>query len=111
LLALHPDAAVLDHSMLSADPPTEGVASGSLAGTDRPEIVPEVGGGGRTAGGRARDENPAPAALLAALRAERGNVKRAAAALGISRGRLYRLMEKTDSFDLAAIRERDGPDG
>ena len=52
---------------------------------------------------------PAPdtETFLAALRAQNGNVKQTAVALGISRGRAYRMMEKIDSLDLAAIRRRD----
>jgi transcriptional regulator of acetoin/glycerol metabolism len=51
--------------------------------------------------------DPEPAAILAALRADRGNVKQTAASLGISRGRLYRLMEKLGSVDLEGIRASD----
>jgi len=51
--------------------------------------------------------DPEPRALLEALRAARGNVKRTAADLGISRGRLYRLMERNDAIDLDAIRRFD----
>ena len=98
LLALHPDASVLDLGMLTgalrADESAPPLAS-----------VPPVASPDEKAGGTA---DPDPGALVAALRAERGNVKRAAATLGISRGRLYRLMEKAGSFDLALIRESDG---
>ena len=45
--------------------------------------------------------------LLAALRSERGNVKRASVALGISRSRLYRLMEKHPSLDLEGLRRAE----
>jgi len=89
LLALHPGAAVLDHGVLAERAPPADVLD---AGID--------------AGANAEDgPDPPPAALLAALRADRGNVKRTAAALGISRGRLYRLMEKIGSVDLDAIRQ------
>lgn len=44
------------------------------------------------------------AALLAALRASGGNVARAAAALGISRQRAYRLMQGQPEVDLDALR-------
>ena len=51
---------------------------------------------------------PAPtlAQLLAALRTSAGNVAKAAALLGISRQRAYRLMEGRD-VDLAALRSKD----
>jgi DNA-binding NtrC family response regulator len=42
---------------------------------------------------RGRGEGPDVGAFTAALRANQGNVKRAAAALGISRAKAYRLME------------------
>jgi len=45
-------------------------------------------------------------ALLAALRASRGNVAQAAAMLGISRQRAYRLMQG-HSVDLEALRSPD----
>jgi transcriptional regulator with AAA-type ATPase domain len=103
LLALHPDAVVLDRGMLSTELREE--AAGRSAVAEDCSDPPANG----IARERIRDQNPAPAALLAALRAERGNVKRAAAALGIGRSRLYRLMEKVDSLDLTVIRERDEP--
>jgi transcriptional regulator with PAS, ATPase and Fis domain len=43
--------------------------------------------------------------LLAALRAAHGNVSRAAAALGISRARAYRLIEARPGFDVRQIRD------
>jgi transcriptional regulator of acetoin/glycerol metabolism len=46
-------------------------------------------------------------ALLAALRAAGGNVTRAAAILGISRQRAYRLME-SHAVNLDAIRGQEG---
>ena len=50
---------------------------------------------------------PDMAAVLAALRAARGNVKLAAQTLGISRQRLYRMLEETQEIDLTELR-RDG---
>jgi DNA-binding phage protein len=47
------------------------------------------------------------AAMLEALRAARGNVKLAAQNLGVSRQRLYRVLEETQDIDLTALR-RDG---
>ena len=52
---------------------------------------------------------PDPATFLAALRGQNGNVKATAEILGISRGRAYRMMDKLDSLDLAALRRREGP--
>jgi transcriptional regulator with PAS, ATPase and Fis domain len=89
LLALHPDAAVLDHGALAERP------------------APETGPREDAEAEEGASPDPDPAAILAALRAERGNVKQTAAALGISRGRLYRLMEKIGSVDLEGIRQSD----
>jgi transcriptional regulator of acetoin/glycerol metabolism len=91
LLALHPDAAVLDH--------------GALAERPAPETGPPGNAEAEAEEGASPD--PDPAAILAALRAERGNVKQTASALGISRGRLYRLMEKIGSVDLDGIRQSE----
>ena len=44
------------------------------------------------------------AELLVALRAEHGNVSRAAASLGISRARAYRLIEARPGFDVRQLR-------
>ena len=91
LLALHPDAAVLAPAALSEraagarseDELTQaavaGAVSAPIAVIDDPT---------------AEIRDPDHASVLAALRAERGNVRRTAAALGISSGRLYRLMDK-----------------
>jgi transcriptional regulator with AAA-type ATPase domain len=47
--------------------------------------------------------------LLAALRAAQGNVSRAAAAIGISRARAYRLLDAHPGFDVRQMRdEADG---
>jgi DNA-binding NtrC family response regulator len=43
--------------------------------------------------------------LLAALRTARGNVSRAAAAIGISRARAYRLLDAHPGFDVRQIRD------
>ena len=90
LLALHPDAAMLDHTMLA----------------DGPAAAPAMAESRRTT-----QEMPAPdpSMFLAALRAQNGNVKATAEILGISRGRAYRMMDKLDSIDLAALRRGDGP--
>ena len=59
---------------------------------------------------RTTQELPAPdsGTFLAALRAQNGNVKATAEILGISRGRAYRMMDKLDSLDLAALRRGEG---
>jgi transcriptional regulator with AAA-type ATPase domain len=49
-----------------------------------------------------------PRAFVEALRAHKGNVARAAAALGISRQKAYRLMQ-SQGTDLAALRDGDDP--
>jgi DNA-binding NtrC family response regulator len=53
---------------------------------------------------QARDEQDL-AALITALRMERGNVARAAAAAGLTRARAYRLMEQRPDVDLDELRE------
>jgi len=52
---------------------------------------------------------PDIAAMLAALRAARGNVKHAALALGISRQRLYRMLDEAQEVDLTKLRQDDQP--
>jgi transcriptional regulator with PAS, ATPase and Fis domain len=98
LLALHPNAVVLDHRVFS-----EGL--GAETGLSAP--TPPIGRPALEESGR-HVADPNTAAFLTALRANNGNVKRTAESLGISRGRTYRLMEKIDSLDLGAIRRRDG---
>jgi DNA-binding NtrC family response regulator len=103
LLALHPGAAVLDHAMLAAElRPRDGRQDGVPDGPDVPTVTNEPANPDQS---REETRDPDPSALLSALRAAHGNVRRAAVALGISRGRLYRLMEKMSSLDLAAIRQ------
>jgi two-component system response regulator FlrC len=46
--------------------------------------------------------------LAMALRGHGGNVSRAAASLGISRSRAYRLLEARPDFDLRSLRDDDG---
>jgi DNA-binding NtrC family response regulator len=46
--------------------------------------------------------------LLMALRAERGNVSRAAGRLGISRARVYRMLEAHPDLDVDALRRQIG---
>jgi two-component system, NtrC family, nitrogen regulation response regulator GlnG len=47
--------------------------------------------------------------FLLALRTARGNVSRAAASLGISRARAYRLLEARPGFDVRSLRDEDEP--
>jgi transcriptional regulator with AAA-type ATPase domain len=98
LLALHPNAAVLDHTAFSE---RLGAENG-IGGPTPPAGQPTLEESGRHV------PDPDKPTLLAALRANSGNVKKTGEALGISRSRVYRLMEKIDSLDLAAIRRRDG---
>ncbi len=84
LLALHPGAAILDHTMLTDGP--VGLGSAESRRTTREMPVPDA------------------STFLAALQAQNGNVKATAEILGISRGRAYRMMDKLDSLDLAALR-------
>ena len=46
--------------------------------------------------------------LIEALRTNAGNVARAAAAIGISRSRAYRLLEARPDFEIAGLRNRGG---
>lgn len=109
LLALHPGAAVLDQKMLSeplglaeakvdAEVPADPTLEASRVAGRRDSTLPADPEG----------PDPEPASVIAALRAERGNVKRAATRLGVSRGRLYRLLERIGSVDLREIREAEG---
>src|SRR5450432_950969 len=97
LLALHPNAAVLDHTSFSE-------RLGAETGIGSP--TPPAGQPTLEESGR-HVADPDKSELLGALRANRGNVKRTAATLGVSRSRVYRLMEKIDSLDLAANRRRE----
>ncbi len=96
LLAIHPEATLVDRAML------EDLLKNDVEGAgdaDDADDVDPAGADTRT------DADPDPAAVLASLRKCRGNVRRAAADLGVGRGRLYRLMEKIDSLDLEQIRK------
>ena len=69
-------------------------------------------GSGSVESRRTTQEMPVPDAstFLTALQAQNGNVKATAEILGISRGRAYRMMDKLDSLDLAALRRREVPE-
>jgi len=103
LLALHPHAAVLDHGVLSERLRPQEIFEGSPG----PEVRAAVEGPGQGDEDVSDSPDPDPGTVLAALRAERGNVKRTAATLGIGRSRLYRLMEKIGSVDLQMIRQTE----
>jgi transcriptional regulator with PAS, ATPase and Fis domain len=91
LVALHPNAERLESAMWSQPAPDAGRAppAGAAAPVDE--------------AGRAGQDVDAET-FAAALRENQGNVKQTAAALGISRGRAYRLIEQLDSLDLDVIR-------
>jgi DNA-binding NtrC family response regulator len=113
LLALYPDAPVLDQATLAGRLRAEAAANEPPPEIDGPPAPPlgrENEGEGPAAGSprqQVEKQDPDQAELMEALRADRGNVKRAAASLGISRGRFYRLMEKLGSIDLEVIRQSD----
>jgi transcriptional regulator of acetoin/glycerol metabolism len=96
LLVLHPGGNSLDGAMLPERFAARGRGSVGAAGAD-------VARGGT---GRSEHSEPDPEAFLAVLRANAGNVRQTAAALGISRARAYRLMEQIDSLDLGGLRKR-----
>ena len=93
LVALHPDAAVLDLSSLSQDLPPEKLVALAMAD-------PEDADSG---------DDPGPPVFLASLRHNRGNVTKTATALGISRGRAYRIIDKMGSVDLDGFRQPGSP--
>jgi transcriptional regulator with PAS, ATPase and Fis domain len=103
MLALHPEAEVLDHTDLPDLTPSE---------PNRPAPTPPAGilATSEDSGRFNRDPDPDAETLLAVLRANGGNVKRTAAALKISRTRTYRLMERIESLNLANIRENNPPE-
>jgi transcriptional regulator of acetoin/glycerol metabolism len=80
-------------------------------------LADKSGESGATPSGRGarRDDDAELARLLAALRHSDGNVSRAAAAIGVSRQRAYRLMQARPDIDLDGLRggddkpERDVP--
>lgn len=103
MLALHPEAEVLDHTDLPDLTPSE---------PNRPAPTPPAGilATSEDSGRFNRDPDPDAETLLAVLRANGGNVKRTAAALKISRTRTYRLMERIESLNLANIRQNNPPE-
>jgi transcriptional regulator with AAA-type ATPase domain len=99
LLALHPNAAVLDHTAFSERLGAEGNIGAPTPAAGQPTVEQS---------GRLQVPDPDKATLLATLRAKGGNVKRTGEALGISRSRVYRLMERMGSLDLPAVLRREG---
>jgi DNA-binding NtrC family response regulator len=94
LVALHPDAAVFDLSSLSQDLPPERTVA--LAAADPEDGDPA-------------DDPGLLQGFLASLRQNRGNVSKTATALGISRGRAYRLIDKMGAVDLDGFRQPTSP--
>jgi transcriptional regulator of acetoin/glycerol metabolism len=88
-------------------------AGATLKAADLPKRMRESPDVAPAAAGAAPAAEPAPEppqlpALIAALRTAGGNVSRAAALLGITRQRAYRLMEG-QGIDLEALRSDGGP--
>ncbi|MBC8132333.1 MAG: sigma 54-interacting transcriptional regulator [Deltaproteobacteria bacterium] len=96
LLALHNDEPVLRRGHLPGRYRTAG--TGTI-----PPVTP--GGSGATAIDHSKAESVDPDHALAVLRANHGNVARAAAALRISRQKLYRLLEEKDGVDIEQLRK------
>jgi transcriptional regulator with PAS, ATPase and Fis domain len=92
LAAVHGGAVTLKKTMLpermvgEPSPPLRPAASGRASATDEASFD----------------------RLVVALRENGGNVTRAAATLGISRARAYRLLEARSEFDLASVRNDEG---
>jgi DNA-binding NtrC family response regulator len=99
LLVLHPGESLLRAEHL---PPRIG-----LPVAEPIAAAPAGKGSSRVETARAAGEVVELPALLAALRASGGNVARAAAMLGITRQRAYRLME-SHAVNLEAIRGEEG---
>jgi len=94
LLVLHPGAGILDNAMWS-DPPR--LESARAPASARSATLPDKNNG-------EEQEELNPDVFLEALRANGGNVKQTAGALGISRGRAYRLMRQIDSLNIDELR-------
>jgi transcriptional regulator with AAA-type ATPase domain len=102
LVALHGHEPTLRRSHL----PESMREFGSARSAARPSLTGNVGAG---AGADAGEEDPRPTPIspevfMETLRAHRGNVARAASALGISRQKAYRLMH-AQGASAAAVRE------
>jgi len=99
LLVLHPGGSLLraEHLPARIGMPAVEASAATPAGKGGPRAEPL----------RASSEPVELSTLLSALRTARGNVARAAAMLGITRQRAYRLME-SHAVDLDAIRGEEG---
>ena len=92
IMALHPDATVLDERMLAElNRSGNGSATVSAAPLDAEAVEPHA-------------VKLDLEQVLSTLKAHGGNVKRAAQELKVSRSRLYRIIDKTNTLDLAAFR-------
>jgi transcriptional regulator with AAA-type ATPase domain len=109
LLALHAGAKVLKRGVLPErfQAPAGAAATGAAPGAGG--VTDERPGGAPAAGAerRARDRGEL-GALIAALKTTRGNVARAAALVGMTRQRAYRLMEQRTYDELDEIRAAVG---
>jgi transcriptional regulator with PAS, ATPase and Fis domain len=102
MVALNPDAAVLDLSSLAHDlPPDEGLR-GPTPAEGHPPVTDVIEDGDPAL-------DPSREMFLTSLRQNRGNVRKSATALGISRGRAYRIIEKMGSVDLEGFRQPVSP--
>jgi DNA-binding NtrC family response regulator len=105
LLVLDTEGTIRRSHLPEALRPAGAGAAAAAAGAAEPAAaVAEPRRPRGTAERQARDEQDL-AALIAALRMERGNVARAAAAAGLTRARAYRLMEQRPDVDLDQLRE------
>jgi two-component system response regulator FlrC len=95
-----------DETTLSARHLPERIGAIASDGSPAGAPVAAARAGGPPSSASASAEPPDLPALVAALRVSGGNVARAAAILGISRQRAYRLMEG-QSVDLEALRSAD----
>jgi transcriptional regulator with AAA-type ATPase domain len=95
IFSLYPEAAVLDRDLLTK----LNRAETAIAAT--PEAPPAP----------VEEERQAlhltPERVAAVLKKNEGNVKRTAAELKTSRSRIYRVIDKSESLDLTALREGD----
>jgi transcriptional regulator with PAS, ATPase and Fis domain len=101
LLGLHGHEPLLKRAHLPArmlERPAEGGGAADAAGAAPPEAS------GRPAARRATGDQSEFEALIEALRLEQGSVARAAARIGVSRARAYRLISAHPDFSLGQVR-------
>jgi DNA-binding NtrC family response regulator len=104
LLTLHGDSATLHADHLPERIGTRGPAAVPASSPARAPTAPALSAGTSPPSDPRASEPVELTALVAALRASGGNVARAAAMLGITRQRAYRLMDG-HSVDLEALRK------